>query len=135
MELLITIAYIFLVRLVFFDYKLLKFTLVWKFAVFGLYIAVVLTEAIMLGQYAPYSKTMFVQAYVVQMAPEYGGKVTDVFVTPNEFVAKGSPLYKMDPEPWQFRLDEAQAQLVAADTSVAELSHEVAVARSLLGTN
>lgn len=128
MELLVTIAYIFLVRLVFFDYKLLKFTLVWKFAVFGLYIAAVLTEVIMLGQYAPYSKTMFVQAYVVQMAPEYGGKVTEVFVTPNELVKKGSPLYKMDPEPWQFRLDEAQAQLAAADTSVAELSQEVTVA-------
>jgi multidrug resistance efflux pump len=130
MELLVTIAYIFLIRLIFFDYKLLKFTLVWKFAVFGLYIAAFLTEVIMLGQYAPYSKTMFVQAYVVQMAPEYGGKVTEVFVAPNEFVAKGSPLYQMDPDPWQFRLDEAQAQLGAADTSVAELSQEVAVARS-----
>jgi multidrug resistance efflux pump len=130
MELLVTIAYIFLVRLIFFDYKLLKFTLVWKFAVFGLYFAAVLTEVIMLGQYAPYSKTMFVQAYVVQMAPEYGGKVMEVFVTPNELVNKGSPLYRMDPEPWQFKLDEAQAQLAAADTSVAKLSQEVTVARA-----
>jgi multidrug resistance efflux pump len=116
--------------LVFFDYKLLKFTLVWKFAVFGLYIAAVLTEVIMLGQYAPYSKTMFVQAYVVQMAPEFGGKVTEVFVTPNKMVKQGSPLYQMDPRPWQFRVDEALADLAAADTSVAELSLEVVRAKS-----
>ena len=37
MEILITIAYFFLVRLIFFDYKLLRFNLFWKFVVFGLY--------------------------------------------------------------------------------------------------
>ncbi|MGB5177588.1 MAG: hypothetical protein WBP44_02545, partial [Gammaproteobacteria bacterium] len=76
MELLITIAYIFLVRLIFFDYKLLKYNLFWKFVTFGLWITAALTEVIFLGQYAPYSKAMFVQSYVVQMAPEFGGLVT-----------------------------------------------------------
>jgi multidrug resistance efflux pump len=132
MELLVTIAYIFLIRLIFFDYRLLKFTLVWKFVVFGLYIAALLTEIIMLGQYAPYSKTMFVQSYVVQMAPNFGGKVAEVFVTPNVFVKKGSPLIQMDSAPWQFRLNQAQAQLAAADTSVASLSQEVTQASALV---
>ena len=52
MEILVTIAYVFLVRLVFFDYKLLRFTLAWKFAVFGLYAAAALTEIILLGNVA-----------------------------------------------------------------------------------
>ena len=66
MELLITIAYIFLVRLIFFDYKLLRFNLFWKFFVFGLYFAAALTEVTLLGQFTPYSKEAFVQAYVVR---------------------------------------------------------------------
>ncbi|MGB5717033.1 MAG: HlyD family secretion protein [Gammaproteobacteria bacterium] len=125
MELLITIAYIFLVRLIFFDYKLLRYTLFWKFVTFGLWIAAALTEIIFLGQYAPYSKAMFVQSYVVQMAPEFGGLVTEVYVTQNEPVKKGEPLFQMDPTQWQSKVDELEAQLAAADTGVAELNQQL----------
>ncbi len=58
MEILITIAYFFLVRLVFYEYKLLVFNLFWKFLVFGLYAGPALTEIVLLGQYGPYSKEM-----------------------------------------------------------------------------
>ena len=77
MELLITIAYFFLIRLIFFDYKLLRFSLFWKFMVFGIWIGALLTEVLALGQFAPYSKSAFVQTYVVQMAPEWGGTVKE----------------------------------------------------------
>ena len=100
MELLITIAYIFLIRLIFFDFKLLRYNLFWKFVTFGLWIAAAMTEVIFLGQYAPYSKAMFVQSYVVQMAPEFGGLVEEVYVKHNERVKKGDPLFKMDPTEW-----------------------------------
>jgi multidrug resistance efflux pump len=125
LELLITIAYIFLVRLIFFDYKLLKFTLFWKFAVFGLWFVAVLAEVILLGQLAPYSKEAFVQAYVVQMAPEYGGMVKAVHVKANVPVKKGAPLFQMEPELLQYKVDQYVAQLSAADTSVAELSQQL----------
>jgi hypothetical protein len=75
LELLITIAYFFLVRLIFFDYKLLNYNLFWKFFTIGLWVAALMTEIIFLGQYTPYSKALFVQSYVVQMAPEIGGLV------------------------------------------------------------
>jgi len=130
MELLITIAYIFLVRLVFFDYKLLRYTLFWKFVTFGLWVAAAMTEVIALGQYAPYSKAMFVESYVVQMAPEYGGLVQEVYVTTNEPVKKGQPLFKMDPTEWQARVDLSTAKLAAADTNVAELNEQVVEARA-----
>jgi multidrug resistance efflux pump len=120
-----TIAYVFLVRLVFYDFKLLRFNLFWKFAVFGLWIGAVLTEVIMLGQFAPYSKDAFVQAYVVQMAPDYGGLVKDVYVKANTPVEKGDPLFQMDPERWQYKVDQHVAQLAAADTSVAELAQQL----------
>jgi len=130
MELLITIAYVFLVRLIFFDFKLLRYTLFWKFVTFGLWCAAAMTEIIFLGQYAPYSKAMFVQSYVVQMAPEFGGLVTEVNVTPNEQLKKGDPLFRMDPTPWQNKVDILQAQLAAANTDVAELHQQVVEARA-----
>jgi len=129
-ELLITIAYIFLIRLIFFDFKLLRYNLFWKFVTFGLWVAAAMTEIIFLGQYAPYSKSLFVQSYVVQMAPEYGGLVKDVYVTANEPVEKGDPLFQMDPTPWQLKVNELEARLAAADTDVAELSQAVAEARA-----
>ena len=126
MELLITIAYFFLVRLVFFDYKLLRFTLLWKFVVFGVWIGALLTEVLALGQFAPYSKSAFVQTYVVQMAPEWGGKVKEVYVEPNVPVKKGDPLFQMDPQERQYKVDLYTAELAAADTHVAELAQQLA---------
>lgn len=130
MEILVTVAYVFLVRLVFFDYRLLRFNLFWKFVVFGLYVAAALTEIILLGQFAPYSKEAYVQSYVVQMAPEYGGKVEEVHVKPNVPLKKGDPLFSMDPREWQYKVDAKQASLAAADTNVAELAQQLAEARA-----
>jgi multidrug resistance efflux pump len=127
-ELLITIAYFFLVRLIFFDYKLLRFTLLWKFVVFGVWIGALLTEVLALGQFAPYSKSAFVQTYVVQMAPQWGGKVNEVYVKPNVPVKKGDPLFQMDPQEKQYKVDLYTAQLAAADTHVAELAQQLAQA-------
>ena len=130
MELLITIAYFFLIRLIFFDYKLMKFNLFWKFVVFGLWVGAVLTEILMLGQYTPYSKEAFVQSYVVQMAPEYGGRVKEVFITSNTPIKKGDPLFQMDPGPWQNRVDEHEALLASAGTYVQTLAQKVIEARA-----
>lgn len=130
MELLLTIAYYFFVRLIFIDYKLLPFNLFFKFVVCGLYLAAALTEVLLLGQFTPYSKFAFVQNYVVQMAPEYGGRVDEVYVQANERVKKGDPLFRMDPQPWQDRVKEHQAQLVLAQTQVATQEAQVDEAKA-----
>ncbi len=130
MELLITIAYIFLIRLIFFDFKLLRYNMFWKFVTFGLWVAAAMTEVVFLGQYAPYSKEMFVQSYVAHMAPEFGGLLKEVYVSPNQQVKKGDPLFQMDPEPWQDRVEGLQARLSAADTDVAEYAQQVAAAKA-----
>ncbi|MDF7799702.1 HlyD family secretion protein [Pontiellaceae bacterium B1224] len=132
MELIITIAYIFLIRLIFFDYKLLKYNLFWKIFTFGLWCLAALTEVVFLGQFAPYSKTMFVQSYVIQMAPEYGGLVKEVYVQPNQRVKKGDPLFEMDPVIWQERANLYEAKLAAADAAVAQLNQTVHQSQSAL---
>lgn len=115
MEIIVTLAYFFLVRLVFFDYKLIKFNLFWKFIVFGIYIAAALTEIIMLGQYTPYSKELIVESRVLQIAPEFGGIVKEVQAKANVPMKKGDPLFEMDPKPWQDKVNSLKAQLAEAE--------------------
>jgi multidrug resistance efflux pump len=114
-EILVTIAYFFLVRLVFFDYKLLKFNLFWKFVVVGIYAAAALTEIIALGQFTPYSKELVVESRILQIAPEFGGIVKKVYAKPNVPMKKGDPLFEMDPSAKQDRVDEIKAQLAEAE--------------------
>lgn len=114
MEILVTIAYFFLVRLVFFDYKLIRFNLFWKFVVFGLYAAAALTEIIALGQFTPYSKELVVESRVLQIGPEYGGIVKEVQAKANVPMKKGDPLFLMDPTPHQAKVDQLTAEVSEA---------------------
>jgi multidrug resistance efflux pump len=111
MELLITIAYIVLIRLVFFDWKLLKFNAAWGIVFAAIWCGAALTEIVMLGQYTPYTKQMFVSSYVLPIAPEFGGIVTEVYVEANKPIKKGDPLFQMDPVPWQERAAELKPQV------------------------
>jgi multidrug resistance efflux pump len=130
MEIIITIAYFFLVRLVFFDYKWLRFNMFWKMAVFGVYFGAVLAEIIFLGQYTPYSKETLVNRFVVQIATERGGEIVAVHVTPNTPVKKGDVLIEMDD--WRDRNDvhQLEAELVQAQQDVVALKAGVDVARA-----
>jgi multidrug resistance efflux pump len=114
MEILITIAYIFLVRLVFFDYRWLPWNIATGILVFGLYAGAALTEIVLLGQYTPYSDRVFVERPVVRMATYLGGQVQEIYVKPNQLVKKGDPLYKIDPAPEQAKLDNAIAEMKKA---------------------
>jgi len=115
MEIIVTIAYFFLVRLIFFDYKLVKFNLFWKFVVFGIYAGAALTEIIALGQFTPYSKELLVESRVLKIAPEFGGIVKKVQAKANVPLKKGDPLFLMDPVPKQAKVDEIKGQLAEAE--------------------
>lgn len=130
MELFLSIAYFFFVRLVFFDFKLLKFNIFWKFVVFGIYVSAWTTEIILLGQFTPYTKDLMVQSYVVPIAPMWGGQVTEVFVENDQQVKKGAPLYQMDRTIFQSKVDGLEAALAGAGTDVGELTQQLAAARA-----
>jgi len=114
MELLITIAYIFLVRLVFFEYKWIRFNLFWKFVVFGLYAAAALTEVILLCQYAPFSKEVYVTSRVIPVASYLGGTVNKIYIEPNTPIQKGDPLFSIDDGRVRDKIREIDAQLAIA---------------------
>jgi len=114
MEILLTIAYIFLIRLVFFEYRWIPWNMATGILVYGLYAGAALTEIVLLGQYAPYSDRVFVERPVVQMATYLGGQVKEVYVKPNQPVKKGDPLYQIDPAPEQAKLDQSTAEMKKA---------------------
>jgi multidrug resistance efflux pump len=132
MELLVTIAYFCLVWLVFFRFHLLRFNLFWAFVVFGLYISAALTEVILLGQTTPYSKTLMVERFVVQLAPEFGGLVEAVHVEPNKPIAAGDPIFSMDVTPWKQRVTKAEQDLKQAVEEQQSVEAELAEAQRLL---
>jgi multidrug resistance efflux pump len=115
MEILISIAYYFLVRLVFFDYRWLKWNMAWGIFVFGLYSAAFLTEIVLLGQYAPYSDKAFIQRPVVQISTYLGGRVSEIYVKQDTLIKKGDPLYKLDDAVALAQLHEAKANMAKAE--------------------
>jgi membrane fusion protein (multidrug efflux system) len=52
----------------------------------------------------------YVNANVVEIAPRVTGQVTQLFITNNQFVHQGQPLFAIDPIPFQNALTKAQAQ-------------------------
>jgi len=132
MELLVTTAYFCFVWLVFFRFHLLRFNLFWSFVVFGLYAAAAMTEIVVLGQTTPYSKELVVERYVIQLAPEFGGLVTEVHAKPNMPVAKGAPIFSMDTAPWQNKLTEATGELDSATQEQNSVEAELAEAKRKL---
>lgn len=65
-------------------------------------------------RYAPITTEGRVQGYVIQVAPEVSGKVTDVFVENNQFVEKGTPLFKIDDRKYKIAVQEALLALQLA---------------------
>ena len=126
MEILLTLAYVFLVRMVFFDYRWLPWNLGTGILVYGIYFGAALTEIVLLGQYAPYSDRVFVERPVIQVATYLGGQVEEVYVVPNQQVSKGEPLYKMDPAPIEASLAQARGQLAKVQQELTDTKALVA---------
>ena len=60
----------------------------------------------------------YVKADMVTVSPEVAGKIVQVFVTENQRVEKGDPLFQIDPKNYRIALDEAEAQLKQAAATV-----------------
>ncbi len=56
----------------------------------------------------------FIEADVVQIAPQVGGMVAALHFTDNQWVQRGQPLIEIDPQDYQAQLDSAKANLAVA---------------------
>lgn len=80
----------------------------------------------------PYSSQGLVQAYLVRIAPEVGGKVIEVGVNTDQRVKAGEVLFRIDPDQYALAVRRAQAQLEAAGQSIGASTAAVASAQAKL---
>ncbi|WP_068826221.1 HlyD family secretion protein [Pseudomonas sp. BMS12] len=62
-------------------------------------------------RFTPYTQQARVQAYVVAVAPEVAGRVTQVRVGNNQMVEAGQVLFELDQEPYEIAVAKARAEL------------------------
>lgn len=72
--------------------------------------AVLFTLSIFMERRTPSTSQAVVQAYVVEMAAEVGGRVTEIAVLDNARVKAGQVLFRIDPQPYKLVVSEAEAR-------------------------
>ena len=69
-------------------------------------------------QFAPLSPKVVTTQYVVQLVPYVKGQVLKVHAKPNQPMKKGDLLLEINPEPYQYTVNQLEASLQAAKETV-----------------
>jgi multidrug resistance efflux pump len=80
--------------------------------------------------YTPLTTDAYVQAYVVQVAPQVGEKVVRVHVREGDRVKAGTLLFDLDPAQFEHRVAGLEAKLVDTRQQIKQLEAELAAARA-----
>jgi multidrug resistance efflux pump len=91
-----------------------------------------LTWYLLADRFTPYTTQARVQGYVVGVAPKVAGVVTQVWVTNNQEIDIGQPLFEIDPSQYQIAVDKALSDLESARRQVGAGSAAVEAARANL---
>src|SRR4029453_6380497 len=120
-------AYGFIVWLVFFKFRWLKFTIAWGF--FSTFFVLHLGIIFLLGlrYVAPASTEARLIQHTIQLIPRLPEPtlVTGVLVQPNVPVKKGQPLFQFDRRPYEDKVHEQEAALAAAKQDVLILKNDI----------
>ncbi len=95
-------------------------------------IALLFALSIVMERRAPSTSQAVVQAYVVQMAAEVNGRVTEIAVVDNQRVNVGDLLFRIDPQPYAIAISEAEARLEEAGQAVGASTASVDAAQAQL---
>ncbi len=66
----------------------------------------------------PSSDDAKIDAEVLHVAPSVGGRVIELPITENQLVAEGDLLFRLDPEPYEYAVQQAEAALAIARAEV-----------------
>lgn len=80
----------------------------------------------------PYTSQAYVQAYLVRIAPEVGGKVIEIAADEDKRLKPGDVLFRIDPEQYQLAVKRAEAQLQSAGQSIGTSTANVSSAQAKL---
>src|SRR5262249_22006707 len=81
-------------------------------------------------RYTPFTTDAYVQAYVVQIAPQVPGQVARVYAREGETVEAGALLFEIDPRPFQHKVALLEAKLVETTQKVKQLYTEKEAAQA-----
>jgi multidrug resistance efflux pump len=81
-------------------------------------------------RYTPFATDAYVQAYVVQIAPQVAGKVVHVYAREGETARAGAVLFEIDPRPFEHKIAQLEAQLVEVTYKVKQMETEKRVAQA-----
>ena len=101
----------------------------WLLLVVGL-IVLLVAYYVVADRYTPLTTDAFVQAYVVQVAPQVGGQVVRVCVHEGDQVHAGDLLFELDPRPFQHRVDMLRAKLIESQYQIKQLEAQRAAAQA-----
>ncbi|NOD91242.1 HlyD family efflux transporter periplasmic adaptor subunit [Ruegeria sp. HKCCD4884] len=123
----ITLFYIIFVWLIFFKLELLKFNIAWGIVSFWVGAHLLLIFLVALRFFQPFSADSHVVRSTIQIVPKLTQPtiLTEVLVEPNTQVTKGDPLYRFDDTVFSLAVDNAKAQLVAAEQNAKILEQDV----------
>lgn len=100
---------------------------------------IILTAIIVLFLYSifadrltPYTSQATVHAFIVRMAPEVAGRVLEVPVTDNQRVKAGETLFRIDPQPYEIALKQAEARLASVGQTIGASTAAVTSAQERL---
>ena len=94
--------------------------------------AVLFFYGIFADRITPYSSQGLVQAYLVKIAPEVGGKVIEVGVATDSRVEPGAVLFRIEPDQYALAVRRAEAQLETAGQAIGASTASVATAQAKL---
>ncbi len=126
----ITLFYIIFVWFIFFKAQWLKFNIVWGIISFWVGAHLLLIFLVALRFFQPFSVDSHVVRSTIQIVPKLTQPtiLTEVLVEPNTQVAKGDPLYRFDDTVFSLAVNNAEAQLVAAQQNAKILEQDVIAA-------
>jgi multidrug resistance efflux pump len=120
--------------LVFFKFRWLKFSVAWALVSAFFVVHVLLIFLIGLRFMTPASNNAKVVQHTIQLVPRLSEPtlVTAVLVEQNQPVKKGQPLFQFDRRPYEYKVQQLEAQLAQAKQNVLILKADIDVAAQKL---
>ncbi len=75
---------------------------------------------LMMGMYHPFTKEARIYSLTTPVLPTVKGRVIEVFVKTGDRVQKGDTLFRIDPEPFQYSVDQLAADLSLAVSNLVD---------------
>jgi multidrug resistance efflux pump len=75
---------------------------------------------LMMGMYHPFTKEARIYTLTTPVLPTVKGRITEVNVKTGDRIKAGDTLFHIDPEPFQYEVDRLAAELILAESNLAD---------------